>query len=72
MKMDMTSERPWTPKAVESALATQEVCLASGRAARIATGLNASAKLVDPLLAALEFETDSAAHALASGRTRER
>jgi hypothetical protein len=48
--MDMTPERPWTPKAVASALAMQEACLAPGRAARIATGLNASAKIVDPLL----------------------
>jgi len=46
----MTPERPWTPKAVASALAMQEVCLAPGRAARIATGLNTSAKIVDPLL----------------------
>ena len=68
--MDVTPERPWTPKAVASALAMQEACLAPGRAARIATGLNASAKLVDTLLAALEFETDPAAYALASGRTR--
>lgn len=39
--MDISPERPWTPKAVESALAT---------------GVNASAKLVNPRLAVLEFD----------------
>ena len=66
----MTSEKQWSPEAVENALAAQGLRLAPGRAAKIAAGLNASADLVDPLLGALEFEADPAGYALALNRCR--
>ena len=50
----------WTTEVVEATLAAQGIALASGRAERIAAGiqplLEAAAK--DPLRDALEFETD--------------
>jgi len=62
--------KSWNPEAVEAILASQGIRLAPGRAARIAAALNASADLADPLLGALEFETDPTAYALALSRCR--
>ena len=64
----MIPDKHWTPEAVETALAAQGLRLAPGRAAKIAAGLNASADRADPLLGALEFETDPTAYADALSR----
>ncbi len=64
----MTSERLWTPEALESIFDAQGLRLAPERAARIAAGLNASARVTDPLLGALELETDPMTYALALRR----
>ena len=66
--MHVTPEKHWSPETVENALAAQGLRLAPGRAAKIAAALNASASPADPLLGALEFETDPTAYALALSR----
>jgi hypothetical protein len=68
--MNVIPEKHWSPEAVENALAVQGLRLAPGRAAKIAAGLNTSADIADPLLGALEFETDPTGYALAVGRCR--
>jgi hypothetical protein len=64
--------KSWNPEAVETALASQGIRLAPGRAAKIAAGLNASADSADPLLGVLEFEVDPTAYLLAVSRCRAR
>ena len=64
----MIPEKHWSPEAVGNALAVQGLRLAPGRAAKIAAGLNASADIADPLLGALELETDPTAYVLALSR----
>ena len=66
----MIPEKHWTSESVENALAVQGLRLAPGRAGKIAAGLNASVDLADPLLGALEFETDPTVYALALSRCR--
>ena len=58
--------KSWNPEAVEAILASQGIRLAPGRATKIAVALDAMA--ADPLLGALEFETDPTAYALVIGR----
>jgi hypothetical protein len=64
----VTREKHWSAEAVEELLVVQGYRPAPGRAARIADGLNASARQMDPLLGVLEFETDPTAYALALSR----
>jgi hypothetical protein len=61
-------EKHWSAEAVEELLVMQGLRPPPGRAARIADGLNASARQRDPLLGTLEFETDATAYALALRR----
>jgi hypothetical protein len=59
----------WNPEAVEAMLASQGIRLAPGRAAKIATALNAAA-VADPLRAALDLEADPTGYLLALERCK--
>jgi hypothetical protein len=61
--------KSWNPEAVEAMIVSQGIRLAPGRAAKIATALNAAA-VADPLRAALDLEADPTGYLLALERCK--
>jgi hypothetical protein len=68
----VTTGKHWSADAVEAAIRAQGIDLAAGRAERLALGQAAllAASAADPLLAALEFDTDPPAFAEAVSKCR--
>jgi hypothetical protein len=68
---EVTSPKQWREEAIETALSTQGIALAPGRAKSLARELQVllEASAADPLLASVEFQADPYDFHLALART---